>query len=165
MATEEQKYLSVERPVFLAFIKSAKLLIDHESICKEIGSSMPDISCRLTDKTHYFELVEICDSRIAEANAFELKNFAADNDTPASYTRAADPTGNIIRDKFKKTYNTSHPIDLLCYVAGRTVSPDDLIISRILEIAESKKTSFNRIWLYGEKYVYSVWPQYIEYPR
>jgi hypothetical protein len=70
----------------------------------------------------------------------------------AEFMWTADPTAAVIRNKLAKTYQTTHPIELLCYTDGRLVTPDDAIIPTIREIIEAHGFGmFQRVWLLGEE--------------
>ena len=92
-----------------------------------------------------FELVEICSSDVAQ----EISNVP--NGGTSCFIRTKDPTSEILSGKLAKTYQTIYPVHLLCYTAGRTVSPDDQIVGEIMRIIEYKPVKFQCIWLFGDK--------------
>ena len=49
-----------------------------------------------------------------------------------------------------KDYDTPHPIELLCYSAGRPITPDDGIIPTIQPLIEANPGTFRRVWFSGE---------------
>mgnify|MGYP000564922388 CR=1 FL=1 len=108
----------------------------------------PDILCKqkLGGEIAY-ELVEMCDSRLA-------KSIAKESD---KYLRTNDPSVNIISNKLRKEYKTNVPIELLCYTDGRIVTPDDVILLKIKPYLRSWHHIFQRAWLLGRKGVYIIW--------
>jgi hypothetical protein len=150
MRTEQDKW-HVEQKVFLEFIEKACLPIELASIEKQHERSMPDIFCTMRNGDRVaFELVEICAEDIAATHSALREGGTAVSST-------ADPTAAILRRKLHKTYETSRPIELLCYTSARTVSPDDQIITEARNWAGSLDGPFRRVWLLGEKDVYDVW--------
>ena len=88
--------------------------IDRNSVEKR-SPPEPDILCTLqSEGTVAFELVEMCDPQLA-------KSIATASD---GYLRTSDPSANIISKKLRKKYETDAPIELLCYTAGRIVTPE-----------------------------------------
>ncbi|MFZ6844824.1 hypothetical protein [Undibacterium sp. RuTC16W] len=150
MSTEQQK-AEVELAVFREFISKAGISIDPESVSKPGTQSEPDIFCTLSsgEKIAY-ELVEICSSDIA-ANLSKLRNGGS------IVLATSDPTEKTLRQKLHKTYQTMLPIELLCYTNGRTVSPDDQILSGAQRWANAIDGPFRKVWLLGQKGIYEVW--------
>ena len=147
-----------ERLVFEAFIKKSGLQINHESIQQPKGRSKPDIVCWQENEGKIaFELTEICDEAVARVTS-TIKG----SDQPV-YIRGSDPTWKA-REKLKKRYETEYPVELLCYTAGRTISPGDLVRDKIRSMAEMDNGQFRRIWLLlasqGQQrdLIYLVWP-------
>jgi hypothetical protein len=142
---------AVELTVFCEFIFKARIAIDPASVSKPGMQSEPDIFCTLSNGEHVaYELVEICAPDIA---ATLSKNHTGG--TAAIFT--SDPTEAALRKKLHKTYKTTRPIELLCYTNARTVSWDDLILSKAQRWADAIDGPFRKIWLLGEKAVYEVW--------
>ena len=112
-----------ERLVFEAFIKKSGLQIGPESI-QSCDPPEPDIVCWQENEGKIaFELTEICDEAVARVTS-TIKG----SDQPV-YIRGSDPTWKA-REKLKKRYETEYPVELLCYTAGRTISPGDLVLTR-----------------------------------
>lgn len=150
MGTEQEK-AELELAVFREFISTAGISIDPMSVSKPGTQSEPDIFCTLSSGEQVaYELVEICSSHIAATLSRIKKGGAAGLAT-------SDPTEKTLRQKLHKTYRTNLPIELLCYTNGRTVSPDDLILSEAQLWANAIDGPFRKIWLLGEKGVYEVW--------
>ena len=145
MASEHEKG-EVEFEVFCRFLEQSGLPIDPSSIEKRFPPE-PDIMCR-----HYsegeiaFELVELCDQNFA-------KFIAQANE---GYLRTSDPSEIVVSKKLQRNYETTAPIELLCYV-GRIISPDNLILPTIKPLFESYRHVFRRAWLLGRKELYVVW--------
>lgn len=150
MSTEQEK-AEIEFAVFREFISKAGISVDPEGISKPGTESEPDIFCTLSNGEEVaYELVEICSSDIAAT----LSKLRKGGTTGLS---TSDPTEKTLRQKLHKTYGTARPIELLCYTNGRTVSPDDLIISKVQLWANAIDGPFRKVWLLGEKSVYGVW--------
>jgi len=136
-----------EVAVFLRFLEASHLPIYRNSVEKRFPPE-PDILCtHQSEGAVAFELVEMCDSRLASSIA-----KASDG-----YLRTSDPSPNIISKKLRKKYETAVPIELLCYTAGRVITPDNVILSTITPYLRTWRHTFSRAWLLGRKGVYVVW--------
>lgn len=136
-----------EVAVFLRFLEASHLPIYRNSVEKRFPPE-PDILCtHQSEGAVAFELVEMCDSRLASSIA-----KASDG-----YLRTSDPSPNIISKKLRKKYKTAVPIELLCYTAGRVITPDNVILSTITPYLRTWRHTFSRAWLLGRKGVYVVW--------
>jgi hypothetical protein len=146
MASELAKG-KIEVAVFLRFLDASHSPLDRNSVEKR-SPPEPDILC-----THHsegavaFELVEMCDPQLARSLA-----TASDG-----YLRTSDPSANIISKKLRKKYETDAPIELLCYTAGRIVTPDNVILPKIKLYLRSWRHTFRRAWLLGRNRLYVVW--------
>jgi len=146
MRSEQSKGTN-EVAVFGRFLALSKLPIDPISVEKRLPPE-PDILCRhLSDGPLAFELVEMCDPRLAKAIATASED----------YLRTSDPTGDIVGKKLRRKYRTPFPIELLCYTAGRIVTPDSLIVPKARLYLRSWRRVFRRVWLLGRKGVYVIW--------
>lgn len=146
MASELAKG-EAEVAVFLHFLEASRLPIDRTSVEKR-SPPEPDILCtHQSEGAVAFELVEMCDPRLARSIA-----NASDG-----YLRTSDPSPNIISKKLRKKYETAVPIELLCYTAGRIITPDNVILSTIKPYLRTWRHTFSRAWLLGRKGVYVVW--------
>jgi hypothetical protein len=136
-----------ELKVFLRFVQASGLAIAPESVSKREPPE-PDILCTTEGNGQVaFELVEICDPTLARA----IEKASEE------YIRTSDPSVRILEKKFTRTYQTKHPIELLCYVAGRVVTPDSTIIPTISPWCTARQHPFRRVWLLGRKGVHRVW--------
>jgi hypothetical protein len=141
-----------ERRVFQDFIQKSGLPISPESVesreCPE-----PDILCvHESEGRIAFELVEICDPHIAKTLSALGKTGGV------GFIRGTDTTSEQLQKKFTKPYKSEYPIELLCYQAGRTISPDAVIRDAIRQVISSMNNGkFRRIWLLGDK-CDLVWP-------
>lgn len=146
MASEREKG-EAEVALFLRFLEASNLPIDRSSIEKRAPPE-PDILCaHQTEGKIAFELVELCDPRLAKSIA----------ELDGSYLRTSDPSSLIISKKLRKKYHTNAPVELLCYTAGRIVTPDNVILPTIRPYLRSWRHTFRRAWLLGRKGVYEVW--------
>jgi hypothetical protein len=151
ISSKDSKKAEQERKLFSLFAKENGWPHGPELIeCR--SPPEPDILYQRGVGKIAFELAEICDSDLA---ALSARSIAQGGGSAGIWT--GDPTESIIRSKLNKQYNSQFPIELLCYVDGRTVSPDDLICYAIKsELAKADSILFRRIWLFGEKNVYTV---------
>lgn len=148
MSSEDQKAIIEER-VFREFLKKASLTIDPTTIEKRHPPE-PDIFCRrFSGEPLAFELVEICDSNLAKAIS------TADS----GYIRTSDPSWNVLKNKLSKSYETPYDIELLCYVGGRVITPDDVLIPTVTPLIEYENHVFKRVWLLGSGASYLLWEQ------
>ena len=146
MASEKIKG-ETEVAVFLRFLVASQLSIDPTSVEKR-SPPEPDILCiHQSEGKIAFELVEMCDPSLA-------KSIAAAKDGPI---RTFDPAASIISKKLRKSYTADAPIELLCYTAGRIVTPDNVILPTIKPYLRSWRHTFRRAWLLGRKGIYVVW--------
>lgn len=149
MRTEKSKG-SIEIEFFSEFVTASNLPYDLSTVEKR-SPPEPDIICaHQTDGLVAFELVEICDPNLAEFNA----NVTVGG---AHYMRTADPTPKIIKKKLSRKYKTTYPIELLCYTAGRVVTPARIITLTILPQLQSLSHPFRRVWLLSRGEVCEVW--------
>jgi hypothetical protein len=146
MRTEQTKGVD-ELATFERFVDQSRLAIDVASIEKK-NPPHPDILCRhQTEGLLAFELVELCDPNIARAVATLYEG----------YMRTSDPSASIISKKLRRKYQTTAPIELLCYTAGRIYTPDNIILPTIEPYLSSWRHTFRRAWLLGRKGVYKIW--------
>lgn len=139
-----------EIDVFHRFISASRIQIDPATIEKREPPE-PDILCtHLEDGPIAFELVEICDSNLAEF-------MATVTDGGAYYMRTADPSAKIIRKKLRRKYQTDYPVELLCYTDGRVITPANVILPTIRPYIASSKSIFRCAWLLSRGDVYRVW--------
>lgn len=107
----EGKQGEAEVALYLRFLETSNLPIDRSSIEKRTPPE-PDILCaHQTEGKIAFELVELCDPRLANSIA-ELEG---------SYLRTSDPSSLIISKKLRKKYQTNAPVELFGYTAGESL--------------------------------------------
>ncbi|MCF8495782.1 MAG: hypothetical protein K9G62_03845 [Alphaproteobacteria bacterium] len=129
-----------EQAAFKYFLEMRNFQGDSESF-ESIAPPAPDILYK--DSLGYiaFELLEICAPNIAGAKFY---------DGVSSYIRPHDTYKTKLKDKLKKSYITNYPVELLCYTAGRVVTPDDLIIEHLKPVIDVQDIQFSKIWLLGD---------------
>jgi hypothetical protein len=144
----EQAKGAHEVEVFRRFIVAANLPIDAGSVEKR-NPPEPDIRCNDAVGGHLaFELVELCDPTLAKAIAT----------LSSEYIRTSDPSARIVSKKLRRNYETTLPIELLCYTDGRIITPDDVIIPTVTPYLASWRHIFRRAWLFGHKgKVHELW--------
>ncbi len=146
MGSEEVKGVA-EMAFFSQFISISGLPY-HLSTAEKRPTPEPDILCiHDADGPVAFELVELCDSKIAKSIV----------KLDPEYIRTSDPSVEIIRKKLTRQYNTAYPIELLAYTNGAIITPVDVIIPSIKEALNSDHP-FRRVWLLSKKAVRNVWP-------
>jgi len=150
MNAEEEKTVR-KSLVFQTFLKVSGLRINPESIESRIPPE-PDILClHESDGKLAFELVEICAEGVAQ------RISAARDGEEFGFVRSSDPSAGALRKKLGKNYLTAFPVDLLCYTAGRTISPDAVILAAVRPLMETSSGKFRRVWLLGDR-CHLVWP-------
>lgn len=149
MRSEQSKGIN-EIALFSAFVTAADLPYDLSTVEKRVPPQ-PDIVCaHQSEGLIAFELVEICDPTLARFNATVKEGGTY-------YMRTADPCVPIIRKKLSREYETTYPIELLCYTAGRVVTPANVIIPKIRPYLRSHRHVFRRAWLLSRGKAYEVW--------
>ena len=151
MATTSEATKGLEEvEAFRLFIARSQAPIDPLSVEKR-NPPEPDLLCtHATDGFVAFELAILCYREIA-------KVIAAGPKARTDAFSTSDPSAEIVRKKLKKTYTTSHPIELLVYSDGRLITPDDVIIPTITPILESREGPFRRAWFMGENTTCLIW--------
>ncbi len=135
-----------ELSTFLELIGRAGLEFDASSAINREPPE-PDILCLDSNgSSHAFELVELCDSEIAELYGQR---------TLPSVTAmfVGGPDFSKVERKLTNSYLTDAICHLLCYSEGRTVAPDDLLIAELMEIDFTQQSNFRTVWFMGEKQV------------
>lgn len=79
------------------------------------------------------------------------------NEAGVEYIRTSDPSSRILKKKLRKSYDIEHVNDLLCYTAGRIITPSDVILPTIAPLLSSYRHTFRRVWLMSEQQVFVVW--------
>lgn len=144
--TSENSKGEAEVAVFMRFLEASQLPIIQATVEKHFPPK-PDILCmHQSEGKIAFELVELCDPRIAKSIA----------QASGEYLRTSDPSALIIQKKLRKKYETDVPIELLCYTAGRIVTPDNVILPTITPYLRSWRHIFRRAWLLGRKGIYEI---------
>lgn len=152
--TSEREKGEREVAVFERFVAISLLPIDPNSI-EKCAPPHPDILCRHTTEGDVaFELVELCDPNLAKSIATASEG----------YLRTSDPSSAIISKKLSRKYNSAAPVELLCYTAGRIITPDNVILPTLKPYLHSWRHVFRRAWLLGHKNVYIIWTTDIDSP-
>lgn len=146
MTTEHSKG-EKEIEIFQRFLGAAVLPVENSTVEKRNPPEPDILYSHNTIGEISFELVEMCDPRLAKSIAKQSTD----------YLRTSDPSSNIISKKLRKKYKTDAPIELLCYTNGRIITPDDVILPTIKPYLQSWRHTFRRAWLLGRKGLYIVW--------
>lgn len=136
---------------FREFIERADLEFDASTATNR-DPPEPDILCLDKDRRpHAFELVELCDSEIAELYGKRA--------LPAVWSMfVGGPDLSKVERKLTNSYVTEATCHLLCYSDGRTAATDDILIAELLEIDFSKQSNFRSVWFMGENHVLKLFP-------
>jgi hypothetical protein len=112
----------------------------------------PDLLCtHKIDGPIAFELLSLTDPELAEVQAAGTK-------ARQEAFCTADPSVRIIRDKPKKKYkSSSQHMELLVYVTGRIITPDDVIVPTIVPWFDAIEHQFRRVWFMGEDATCRLW--------
>jgi len=139
-----------ELVVFTEFVRVSGIPIDLDTVEKRWPPE-PDLLClHQTEGEVAFELVELCDPNLAQ--------LFADPSRPGSdYIRTSDPSRCIVRNKLRKSYPLTHPIELLCYTDGRVITPANVIIPTIRPYLHSFKHVFRRAWILCQSKASIIW--------
>lgn len=144
MRGEKEKAI-VELAVFEEFAEKASLDLVAGSAAKtNPDEGKPDIFCKLKEGVVYFELAEACAPEFAKAFA-----QASKKPEESIVVSGDDVSNKTVRNKLRKGYSISEPVELLLYTAGRTALPDDVIIARLEPVLSNGLGQFRRIWLLG----------------
>jgi hypothetical protein len=134
----------VEIAVFYDFVNAANIDIHENTVRKgEADLGQPDIFCEMEEGGVYFELTEACAPEFAAAITRSLKS-----EKPEAVW-GADVSKETIRNKLKKNYSVSVPIELILYTAGKTALSDDVIAAKLEPVLSNGMGPFRRVWLYG----------------
>ena len=69
---------------------------------------------------------------------------------PEAFGWIGDPTVPNIKQKFRKSYVSNYPIELVAYVDGNPMFPDDVWLGNLKEFVESqpKPFPFRQLWIF-----------------
>ena len=137
-----------------AFAKFARRM-EMESAWLSVSSRPepePDLLCvHASDGSIAFELVSLTDPAIAQVQAAGPKSRQDAFST-------SDPSERIIRNKLRKKYTTSAKrIELLVYMDGQIITPDDAIIPTIRPWLDATTHPFSCVWFMGQHTTYRLW--------
>lgn len=76
------------------------------------------------------------------------RSFGGPSFDPESIGWIGDPTVPNIKQKFEKTYDSSYPIELLAYIDGNPMFPDDVWLGNLMEFVDSQPKPFPFRWLW-----------------
>lgn len=148
-SSEETKGID-EVKTFELFIERTQMPVDLSSIEKRKPPE-PDLLCKHeAEGLIAFELTNLCDPNLA-------KVVAAGSRAREDAFSTSSPTADIVRNKLKKKYETSYPIELLIYKDGPIIDTDDMVIPTIKPIFESNNGPFQRVWFMGENTTCLIW--------
>ncbi len=69
---------------------------------------------------------------------------------PESFGAVGDPTKREIGEKFRKRYQTQHPVELLAYIDIHPMFPDDIWVPSVSEFVKKNlnESVFRKTWVY-----------------
>ncbi len=151
-STKDRKKAEAERELFRKFADVMSWPNGSDQILSS-EPPQPDILFLGLSSPIAFELAEICASDVAEQLAKLVKTGGV------SGIWTSDPTEEILLSKLGKNYACDHPIELLCYMKGRVVSPDSQVEEQIATtLGACSKNGFRRIWYFGERKIFEFSP-------
>ena len=151
-STKDQKKAEAEREIFRLFAKKLSWPSDLDLI-QTMEPPKPDILFLGLSSPATFELAEICAQDVAQQRSDLIKAGGV------SVIWTSDPTEEILLSKLAKSYSGDEPVDLLCYMNGRVVSPDSQVEFQIAEtLANASRVRFRRIWYFGERAIFEFSP-------
>ena len=140
-----------ERAVFRDFAQRCGLSIVSGSI-ENREPPQPDIYCEIEGEGPMaFELAEFADESFAKEIAHVSKH---PEDSGKGYPRAGEEVMDILADKLNnKTYDRSSPIDLICYTAGRTGLPPNVLVPMMRTCIKKNPGTgpFRGVWFMSEE--------------
>jgi hypothetical protein len=141
MGRSESDKAQDEFRVFERFARLRGLKVVPSSMRKGVPPGEPDICCELEGEgpTGY-ELAEACAPEFKVAISKTLRDGFAD----AAW--GADVSRTTLKNKLKKRYSVTFPIELVIY-AGMTALPDDVLAPKLEPAAQLNRRQFRRIWL------------------
>ena len=135
--------------VFREFAERSSLVIDPNSIVSRAPPE-PDILCHVEGEGCVaFELKEFCDERLAATISALSKPSVLSKPKGPEYLRLGGPTRAILRQAKAKRYESSYPIEIVFYTAGRVVFVPEAA-HRISDCFRDGLHQFRRVWLMGE---------------
>ena len=138
-----------EREVFRDFAQRCGLSIVSGSI-ENREPSQPDIYCEIEGEGPMaFELVEFANDSMAEEIAHVRKH---PEDSGKKYIRGGEVMPILAKKFAKRNYESSCPIDLICYTDGHTGLPPNVLIPQMRTcIKEHPGTGpFRGVWFMSE---------------
>ena len=140
--THEDDQTTSELAAFCDFVRLSGRSVVSGSVEKR-DPPAPDIYCEIEDEGPVaFELMELADPNIAKGVAHVGKH---PEDSGRTYIRGGDSM-QALEAKLRKRYETSCPVDLLCYVDGLTGLPPDVLVPLISERVESTQHRYRNVW-------------------
>jgi hypothetical protein len=152
MSSQGDEKAEGERIVFSLFAKAMDWLAVEE-LTQSRPEPEPDILYDGTFGKIAFELLENCAPDLAENQAFLRKGSGE------AMLNTSDPTIDRIRSKFKKSYVTEFPVELLIYTNGRIATPNQMAIERFRsQLNFAHINPFRRVWYFGKQNeVFLIW--------
>lgn len=66
----------------------------------------------------------------------------------ANVSWIGEPTAETLQSKFQKTYQTKYPMELVAYILGNPMFPDDVFLAEARDFLQQQVSShFRRVWI------------------
>ena len=147
-----------ERQIFLDFAAVAGLQIEPGTV-RTLKPPKPDISCRIANQLHYFELCEITDRGVARRLAKALREMKI----TGGFFSQTEPLVQTFVGKAGKNYNVhGQPLELLAYYDKQLPPPNDcesFIERNVGLISEGMgiRGPWTRLWVYNANNKRVLW--------
>jgi hypothetical protein len=149
MNAREDEKAARERTIFVRFAKAAGLVVEEGSIQSD-RPPRPDISCKIRQTTHHFELGEITDQGLAARVAQAIREMRI----TGGFFSQDRPLVNLLKQKAKKNYeNLGGRLELVLYYDKQYPPPADGLkhsTIREIELCVSSMLAgpWSRIWIF-----------------
>lgn len=149
MNFREQEKAAREKTIFERFAKAAGLRVENGSVQSD-RPPQPDISCRIDDATHHFELGEVTDQGLAARLAQALRDMKI----TGGFFSQDRPLVDLLKQKANKNYeNLDGALELVLYYDKQYPPPDGGLKQSTLEeleicVASMLTGQWSRIWIF-----------------
>ena len=144
----ERQKTSREKKIFEEFARAVRLPIVPGSI-RVVKPPKPDISCRIANQVHYFELREVTDEGLARRRSMAIKERKI---TGGAFSQEHPLLSSILSKAHKNYLLGKCPLELLLYYDKQYPPPDPtrFVEQRIVSVAKNMKLfgRWTRFWVY-----------------
>lgn len=149
MNFREQEKAAREKTIFERFTKAAGLRVENGSVQSD-RPPKPDISCRIAQATHHFELGEVTDQGLAARLAQALRDMKI----TGGFFSQDKPLVDLLKQKANKNYeNLDGALELVLYYDKQYPPPNGGLKQSTLDELEVCVSSmltgpWSRIWIF-----------------